>query len=920
MYLLSIGPAFGAVSPELQRAVRDNTFEVVMRKPEKDPLTYEKPLPLDLIPFIERTDAYRSIGTAFSLGNNTYVTAGHVIAAGVGSQYGAPALRRADGKVFEIDHILKYSIHEDFIVFSLHENPAPQGLAVNLLPKLDEAVLAVGNALGEGIVIRDGLFTSETAEEQDGRWKWIRFSAAASPGNSGGPLCDADGRVIGIVLRKSQNENLNYSLPIARVLDSEAKARFDQKSLMSLPFMQGTITYAYKEDFALPMTWPAFVEHIKKVDARHLDASSAQLFQKYADTMFPKGPGAQTVMFDLDENNVRPRLIAQHADGAWAVDRPQFHEVSLPGDGSVGYTDNAGVRLISLVRSDAASDDAFYADSTAFMDVALKALDLRRAVGTDNVRVTSLGPAVSDSVYTDTYGRKWQERVWAIPFLDAYLVGELLPTPEGYAGIIAFSPSPILDAIKQVGRLFTAQVDVSYRGNLVQWQAALRRRALLPAALAQVKLDKSPVWTLQTPRFTSAIGPQTLALTEQSPLTLTMGFVQDGPQTVWNVLGVRWDQDRRMDAAAEVWRRMQPPSEVKPELRNRFDSIRHRRNPFDGSLNRDTADIYSASSVLDVPGKRAGAVSSDLKYGVTVHLVGRPSAADATAALSRITDSTHVLEHGVGEDLAPEQRQPVTSDKPAPASSYKVPDRDALADKVSGRDIRGRLKSEDLHEFMQRVGADGDQARWTAEHKQRLAWFEAYWNEYPSLTRNRDLFDDFLARNQLPPTTIHGPAVISAESALLASLRGEVPSEEWARLARDLRQAYVQERSSLVKSNRSKMDPNLVFSPRATQCPAAATTTTGTAQPRIGPYTRSLLDYWPVESRRLGEEGMVIAAVRVSETGCATEMSIIGSSGSDMLDGAVLKYLESIQFVPAASGGRATKSQVMIPIVFKLDQ
>src|SRR6202042_3210942 len=60
--------AFAAVTPELQRAARENTFEVVMKKPEKDPVTYEKPLPLDLIPFIERTDAYRSVGTAFSLG------------------------------------------------------------------------------------------------------------------------------------------------------------------------------------------------------------------------------------------------------------------------------------------------------------------------------------------------------------------------------------------------------------------------------------------------------------------------------------------------------------------------------------------------------------------------------------------------------------------------------------------------------------------------------------------------------------------------------------------------------------------------------------------------------------------------------------------------------------------------------------
>jgi hypothetical protein len=69
-----------------------------------------------------------------------------------------------------------------------------------------------GNALGEGIIIRDGLYTSDTPEEREGRWKWIRFSAAASPGNSGGPLVDRKGRVIGVVLRKSPSENLNVAV------------------------------------------------------------------------------------------------------------------------------------------------------------------------------------------------------------------------------------------------------------------------------------------------------------------------------------------------------------------------------------------------------------------------------------------------------------------------------------------------------------------------------------------------------------------------------------------------------------------------------------------------------------------------------------------------------------------------------------
>src|SRR5277367_4273137 len=134
--LSCIGAARAAVTPEMQRAIRENTFEVVLKKPEKDPLSYEKPLPLDLLPYFERTDAYRSIGTAFALGQNTYVTAAHVISAGIGSQFSPPALRRSDGTVFEIDRILKFSMHEDFVVFSLRNDPGTMGFSVNRAPAI----------------------------------------------------------------------------------------------------------------------------------------------------------------------------------------------------------------------------------------------------------------------------------------------------------------------------------------------------------------------------------------------------------------------------------------------------------------------------------------------------------------------------------------------------------------------------------------------------------------------------------------------------------------------------------------------------------------------------------------------------------------------------------------------------------------
>jgi len=68
--------------------------------------------------------------------------------------------------------------------------------------KLDEVVFAVGNALGEGVVIRDGLLNIETPENQDGRWNCCASPPPHRHGNSGGPLLDAEGRVLGVVTRK----------------------------------------------------------------------------------------------------------------------------------------------------------------------------------------------------------------------------------------------------------------------------------------------------------------------------------------------------------------------------------------------------------------------------------------------------------------------------------------------------------------------------------------------------------------------------------------------------------------------------------------------------------------------------------------------------------------------------------------------
>ena len=100
--VVGIVHADATLNPSLLPGIQSATFEVVAAKP-KDTLTYEKPLPLDLLPYQERTDKYYSIGTAFAIGPNTYVTAAHVLMIGYQSLWGPPELRDASGKIYAID-------------------------------------------------------------------------------------------------------------------------------------------------------------------------------------------------------------------------------------------------------------------------------------------------------------------------------------------------------------------------------------------------------------------------------------------------------------------------------------------------------------------------------------------------------------------------------------------------------------------------------------------------------------------------------------------------------------------------------------------------------------------------------------------------------------------------------------------------
>jgi TonB family protein len=914
-------------TPELQRAIRSSTFEVVMKKPDADPLTYEKPLPLDLLPYSERTDAYRSVGTAFALGQNRYVTAAHVLLAGAGSQYGAPALRGADGAVHEIDQILKFSAHQDFVLFSLKDAPDPPGFAVGDPARVDDPVMAVGNALGDGIVIRDGLYTSSTPEQQDGRWNWIRFSAAASPGNSGGPLLDASGRVIGIVIGKSPNENLNYALPIRQALEAPDRlALFDQRALISMPYLQGTQTYSYKDQFALPLGWMEFARAYLAVIERHDRLSRSALLTSFAETLFPGGGDADSLLYSTDANDFNPRLVTQQPDGSWTATAPDYTSTDLPGDGSVSVASVAGVTLVRLERPGSASDDAFYSDSRGFMDLALKGLNLRRPVGADQVRITSLGPARSEKAHVDQHGRRWQQRVWAVPFLDVYLDVWLLPTPDGYSGFIQYVPSMSLTLATDRSRALADLFDVSLRGTVAQWRAHLARRDALPEVFSGVKLETGGPWSISTGRFVFTAPPELLAVSDQSILTVTMGFLRDDGRIRWDIHDVWWYRDVLSEASLGLIRRLQPPITARRDLRSTFDYMRNRRPPFSADLDRESSTVWSLAHVLDVPADKPGMVAADVLYSVLLRMDSFPGSTRVTYLREQLGRTTRILETRPGEGMAPGRSSSTAAVLPVSAAfeafSKDHLDRAAELSNLLGKDLRGRTFQDDVRDTLEGIrprfgqpGVDMDElGRGFLRQGELLI---AYWKTVPALMSNRDLWGAFLLKNQLPAGTPHGPEVLAAERALTAMLGDGVPSEDWATSSAGLTTAYIQERRMAVADSGLKVE---AWRPRASPCPPPATATSGSASPKFGTMKRSPDEFYPPESRRKAVAGTVLLSVRIAASGCAEGFAVAGSSGEDALDDAALQFAGEMEFLPAERDGEPVEALYEFKVSFQLKE
>ncbi|HEY7173832.1 MAG TPA: trypsin-like peptidase domain-containing protein [Micromonosporaceae bacterium] len=178
----------------------------------------------DVLPSVFQVDAGDFIGTSFAIGHPTgggtyLITNFHVVS----QVYG-------DGKrTVDIDHkgqrfgaaIKRVDKAKDLALLFVAKESLPI-LTTTHTAVVGEEIVALGEPLGLEDTVTTGVISNvnRTFADEPGI-TYLQFDAAVNPGNSGGPLVDANREVVGVVTAKlSDAEGLALALPISDACDA----------------------------------------------------------------------------------------------------------------------------------------------------------------------------------------------------------------------------------------------------------------------------------------------------------------------------------------------------------------------------------------------------------------------------------------------------------------------------------------------------------------------------------------------------------------------------------------------------------------------------------------------------------------------------------------------------------------------------
>ncbi len=157
-------------------------------------------------------------GTGFVISQNGYfITNHHVIENSSNIYVSSKQFKRLKANIIYADELNDIAI----LKINFKFNPLPYNIAQSN-KEVGNNIFALGypyiQTMGSELKITSGIINSNSGYENDSRY--YQFSAEIQPGNSGGPLFDSEGNIIGLVsARHTEATNASYALKSKFVID-----------------------------------------------------------------------------------------------------------------------------------------------------------------------------------------------------------------------------------------------------------------------------------------------------------------------------------------------------------------------------------------------------------------------------------------------------------------------------------------------------------------------------------------------------------------------------------------------------------------------------------------------------------------------------------------------------------------------------
>ncbi len=492
LLIYAAGPASEAKAMSV-KDYQNSIVEVVIDKPDDSAVVYDRAYPLDKIPFKQRTDKYQSIGTAWFLNNKTLVSAAHVITYQTVVPGKSIYVRNIDGNIFEISNIVKYDSKKDLVAFELKTYPkAVKPLPISTVVKIGDATCAPGNALGEGISLRcSGEVSSFQPEPEDGRWQEVYFSTPVSPGNSGGPLLNKKNQVIGVVVRKIEDQSLNIATPIKELSTLSNVGTVDLGEVVikdkAVQDLRASIKIMVSK--GLPSSAKDFFDNVRK----ELNASYVTLSENYRKKSLEVGfysnpENIKNLVQDTVPLSTFRFAVDPSHEGQWIFKQLEDKEVTLKNDEKLRYTRfDESMYYVSIPHF--GKSDELLKNPKRLMDGYLKTKALSREIANDRYYVTSLGEGVDSYSYADSLKRPWVVNRYVTGYTLGFLdlactptVVELTCFLKAVDGSLSLKNISLLESLNQEEFIFP------YKGSSDEW-LVFQKQEIKPEFISRINIE-----------------------------------------------------------------------------------------------------------------------------------------------------------------------------------------------------------------------------------------------------------------------------------------------------------------------------------------------------------------------------------------------------------------------------------------------